>query len=587
MASLTELLTDSALQRLAFGRSYDRGRRYFEHGMVKSLSEFGGKLVARVRGAELYEVGLWAEEGLAHECTCPVGADGLFCKHCVAAGLEWLERQADGEPVDDEDMPVRPGYVTRDELREHLRGLDRKTLADMLMRQAEHDPEFAERLTTRAALSRPGGPGKKFLRKAITDATRPHGGLYGRATTAFAERIRNALEPVWAMAGSDRGAEALELAEHALNRVIKAMGQADDSNDGRMRNLLREVQELHREACRAARPEPRALARELFNTAVNSDWEVFLHAAETHAEVLGKQGLAEYRRLAEKAWQQLPALKPGQENDDGPHRRFTLTAMMEALARTSGDIEELVAVMARDLSCEYRFLEIAHVYKDAGQDDRALEWAEKGLAAFPQRTDSRLRKFLFEEYLTRGRPNEAMNLAWAEFTDSPYEHKFQELRKSAERIGQWPTWREEAVEFLRERAAGERRDKKQEEWGWGHQPHVQALVEVLLAQGEPDRAWQEAQGAQLPAEVWLRLAQAREKTHPADAVVVYRRHAERLMTGATGKRYEQVVRYLLRVGRLMTTLGQAEQFGRYLAGFRAQHKRKWSLMRLLDSAKWP
>ncbi|UCG43480.1 MAG: SWIM zinc finger family protein, partial [candidate division WOR-3 bacterium] len=441
MANLKELLTDSALQRLAFGRSYDRGRRYFEDGMVESLSEFGGKLVARVRGAELYAVRLWPEQGLAHECTCPVGADGLFCKHCVAAGLEWLERQADGEPMDDEDMSVRPAHVTLDELRDYLRGLDRETLADVLMRQAEHDPEFAERLTTRAALSRPEGPGKKFLRKAITDATRPHASLYGRATTAFAERVRNSLEPVWALAASGRGDEALELAEHAMNRVIKAMGQVDDSNDGCMGCLLSEVEELHLEACRAARPEPRALARELFNRAVNSDWEVFLRAAETHAEVLGEEGLAEYRRLAEKAWRRLPALKPGQESKDGPYRRPILTMMMQALARTSGDIEELVAVMAKDLSCEYRFLEIAQVYKDAGQDDRALEWAEQGLAAFPDRTDSRLRRFLFEEYLTRVRPKEAMNLAWAEFTDSPYEHKFQELRKSAERIGQWPTWR--------------------------------------------------------------------------------------------------------------------------------------------------
>ncbi|UCG43614.1 MAG: hypothetical protein JSU73_03080, partial [candidate division WOR-3 bacterium] len=64
-------------------------------------------------------------------------------------------------------------------------------------------------------------------------------------------------------------------------------------------------------------------------------------------------------------------------------------------------------------------------------------------------------------------------------------------------------------------------------------------------------------------------------------------YVEWLMTGTTGKRYEDVVRYLLRVGRLMAALGQAEQFGQYLAEFRAKHKRKWSLMQLLDSAKWP
>lgn len=39
------------------------------------------------------------------------------------------------------------------------------------------------------------------------------------------------------------------------------MGQTDDSDDGSMRDLLREVQRLHLEACRAARPAPGALAR--------------------------------------------------------------------------------------------------------------------------------------------------------------------------------------------------------------------------------------------------------------------------------------------------------------------------------------
>lgn len=112
LTPLSEALTDAALRSLADGKSHDRGRRCFEQGMVEHLPEFDGKLTARVRGGELYRVKLWAEAGLAHECTCPVGADGLFCKHCVAAGLEWLERRADGEPFGDDEVPARPEHVS-------------------------------------------------------------------------------------------------------------------------------------------------------------------------------------------------------------------------------------------------------------------------------------------------------------------------------------------------------------------------------------------------------------------------------------------------------------------------------------------
>jgi len=591
LQTLVQVLTDAALEREAYGKSYYRGQWYFEHGMVESLSEFGGKLTARVRGSELYQVRLWSEAGLAHECSCPVGADGLFCKHCVAAGLEWLARQADGEPLDEGEVESKPDRVTHNELRAYIEKQDRATLVDVLWRQVEQDPELAERLAMRAAVSRPGGPGKAYLRKVITDATRPHSGLYGRATTAFAEGIRNALEPVRALADSGRGTEALELAEYALGRVMKAMGNADDSNDGCMGDLLAEAQDLHAAACRAARPEPKALARRLFATAMDSDWNVFAHAAEVYADVLGPTGIAEYRRLAEGAWQRLPPLKPGRDKSDNEFvRRFTITAIMESLAKVSGDIEELVRVKARDLSGAFCFLEIAQVYQGAGLADKALEWAEKGLAAFPSETDSRLREFLFDEYLRRGRENEAMNLAWAEFTDDPTAEAYQELKKQAERVKQWPTWREEALEFLRERAAKEKKQKvgKQvREWGWCYSTHTEALVEILLAENAPDAAWDEARGAHLDAEVWLRLADERAKTKPADAVEVYKQQIERLMTGLEGKKYDEAVRHLLKVARLMKGMGKTDQFKAYLAEFRADYKRKRSLMGLLDSARWP
>jgi uncharacterized Zn finger protein len=41
-------------------------------------------------------VRLWAEDGLVFSCDCPLGLDGEFCKHCVAAGLAWLEGDFSG-----------------------------------------------------------------------------------------------------------------------------------------------------------------------------------------------------------------------------------------------------------------------------------------------------------------------------------------------------------------------------------------------------------------------------------------------------------------------------------------------------------
>ena len=52
---------------------------------------------------------------LAGSCTCPVGREGLFCKHCVAVGLVWLERERD--------TGVPASAPTRSELRERRAAL--------------------------------------------------------------------------------------------------------------------------------------------------------------------------------------------------------------------------------------------------------------------------------------------------------------------------------------------------------------------------------------------------------------------------------------------------------------------------------
>ena len=41
-----------------------------------------------MRGSATYKVQLWMNDGeLEFACSCPVGPDGMFCKHAVAVAL--------------------------------------------------------------------------------------------------------------------------------------------------------------------------------------------------------------------------------------------------------------------------------------------------------------------------------------------------------------------------------------------------------------------------------------------------------------------------------------------------------------------
>ncbi|MBI4279371.1 MAG: SWIM zinc finger family protein, partial [Armatimonadetes bacterium] len=89
--TLAEVLHERALRRMADTASFWRGTEYFAQRRVRGLIEQAGTVTAPVQGTQRYLVTLWPEgDELAYSCTCPVGEDGLFCKHCVAVGLAWL-----------------------------------------------------------------------------------------------------------------------------------------------------------------------------------------------------------------------------------------------------------------------------------------------------------------------------------------------------------------------------------------------------------------------------------------------------------------------------------------------------------------
>jgi hypothetical protein len=61
--------------------------------------------------------------------------------------------------------------------------------------------------------------------------------------------------------------------------------------------------------------------------------------------------------------------------------------MMESIARTSGDLDTLIAIKSRNLAYPYNFLEVAELHRESGRPDEALEWAERGLNSFSDRPD--------------------------------------------------------------------------------------------------------------------------------------------------------------------------------------------------------
>ncbi|HKY26638.1 MAG TPA: hypothetical protein VJM12_01690 [Pyrinomonadaceae bacterium] len=385
------------LKRLATTRSFARGEAYFKDGRVHSLAAHEGTCTAIVRGQDDYSVTFRStNHEINYSCDCPIGLEGEFCKHLVAVGLASLNLAPDSEGE-----PTNRKRTASNDLRAYLERQDKHTLVAMLAREAMDNRSLRDRLLLEAVQSNPAGLDITAYRQAIARATRTNGFVDYHSAYDFTRRILQVTDSIAALLNDGHAQAVIELTEYALARLEKAIGNMDDS-DGYMSDILPELQNLHHRACLDVRPEPCALARRLFEWEINSDWEFFYGTAETYADVFGAEGLAEYRRLAESEWTKIPQLDPGEKDDERSTRRFRITSIMESLARQSNDSDALVEIKRRDLSHAYAFLKIAEIYREAGQQDKALAWAEQGIKSFP-RADSRLVEFLAVEYHRRSR----------------------------------------------------------------------------------------------------------------------------------------------------------------------------------------
>jgi uncharacterized Zn finger protein len=260
---------------------------------------------------------------------------------------------------------------------------------------------------------------------------------------------------------------------------------------------------------------------------------------------------------------------------------------MEALARHSDDPDSLVEIKRRDLSHAYSFLQIAEIYREAGQHDKALDWAEQGIKSFP-RADSRLVEFLAVEYHRRSRHDDAMTLIWNQFVAWPFLKNYQELKAHALKVRpdrDWPAWRDKALTHLRSVIEKEKQQEKtsKNHWHWAGHADNSRLVEVFLWEKRYDEAWQEACAGGCSSGLWVRVAAAREEKDPGDAVPIYKEMIAPTLKHANNAAYEEAVKLLQKIRELMGRLDRVTEFEDYLVALRVEYKRKRNFIKLLDT----
>ena len=559
------------LRALGGDTVFARGVAYHRDGRVEIVTLDEIRVTARVSGTEAYRCQLVGTgQNFSGECSCPAFVDWGFCKHLVAtalavnslgpAGLETIARRFAA-------------------IREHLRNKGVDALVEMVLSFAEGDPSLLEQLELSAEAAT--ADDKTLLaqfKKAITEATRADDDIDYFEMREWAEGIDNVLDHVAALVANGRAALALQLVDFFLARMDQALGEVDNSDGGGGAAYARAL-EIHLAACQQVKPDPIELARKLFAREVGSDWDFFHAASETYEDVLGDAGLAEYRRLANEAWQ---TTKPPRsaarhaEGDDQSGMRYRLGGILERFAERDGDIDGVIAIRAKDLSSASAYLGIANLCLDHDRGQEALKWVEEGLWKFEDNPNEPLALLASDLYMRAGRKDDAQKLLWRIFERRPNMHTYERLKAVAGAdTALVDAVRDRAMAWLRSQL-GKPTDRSDR---WRSPAYL--LVELTMMEGLLADAWAVVNQYGCHAALLKQLAEASENSHPAEVLKTYADRVEQSVRIGGQGNYEAACELLGRMRRIRKAVGETGQHATYLAELKSRHKAKRNFMKLL------
>ncbi len=309
-----------------------------------------------------YDVELGIQDGKpSWSCSCPVGEDGSFCKHCVAvalvAGADVDSGGDDASRHAGRDDDARLGGAVsgddrgsdgEDDVRAYLDALPAERLVDLLGEQVAQDWRLRERLVAEASAATGRGVDVATWRRRI-EAGFDGGDFVPYAEAAgWAAGVDEVLDGLYDVLAAGHADAVVVLAEHAHRLADEAVQYVDDS-DGWLSGISERIGDLHRRACEEGNPDPVELAGRLVDLELTSELDAFHRAAAHYADVLGAAGITEYRRLVEPRWRALgPADDPRDANWTD---RYRAREAMMGVALATGDPEQVIEVKGATSGC--------------------------------------------------------------------------------------------------------------------------------------------------------------------------------------------------------------------------------------------
>jgi len=590
-------LTDAVIRQHTSPESFERGRDYFEQGAVLRVVRRGSELLADVEGSQYtpYRVRIVLDPGgvSGAACTCPYDWGG-WCKHIAAALLYCIH-----EP---EEVDERPG------IEETLSGLEPEQLQALVLKLVEQRPDLVELIESYALAAtapRPQEPGERAARQrrtpidpevfrrqvraALHSLDRVRGSdAYWHVGSVVAE-VREVLERAQEFLEAGDGHNALLVVDAVTEEYMNGWVYLDGSN-GETGDFFSDLAPVWTEALLAAdlTPEQRhtwaeKLAHwqeELDDYGLEGTFDAALAAAEQgwdypplqrvlrgegEGELTGGREAAHEDELVEARLRILDRQERHEEYlrlaaAEGEVQRYA--CMLVKLGR----VQEAVECGLASLSAPGEALALARALREKGAIGEAVRVARHGLDLSDGWAKAPLARWLSEVAASAGRPEQALEAALVAFREDPSLAAYQAVEALAG--ARWAQLRDELLDHLRRTGV----------------PREDAQVEIFLHEGLIDDAV--AVVEKHPSYGLVEpVVDAAMESRPDWAISACRGQAEPIMDEGRSRQYHHAARWLEKARAAYKAAGREAEWIEYLESLIARHKRKYSLVPLLEALK--
>ena len=593
-------MTEAMIRLNSSEISFARGQEYFQEHRVTSLILRGSLLIGEVLGSEVEPYLVRCQFGASGitsaTCTCPYTLGG-WCKHIVATCLTYVHSP--------ELLEERP---TLDSL---LATLNRDQLQTILMQLVDSEYHLLDRIETQVELLKPQGEAavlandisakqhavdSKAIRRQVKSAL--HSLERMRASEAYwqvgavVNEVRQVLDQAWERINAGDGQDAIPILE-AITEAYTAEWETLDDSDGDASDFFEDLGTAWTEALLTAPLSPQE----------RTSWAAKLESWQEEVDAYGvDDAFGAAIDAAKQGWDYAPLKRVFQGNithegawaGESPIWADVLTiarlhvlqrqerfqdylSLAEAAGQTElyvtmlvhlGRIEEATTYGMSHLALPSEALALAQALWARGEYERGLQIAEHGLTFQSDQMSSKapLAKWLREAASEKGDTIRALAAAIAAYEAElslPNYHRVAELAGD-----HWPEIRARLLEYTRQTPAY----------------YQQGKVDVFLSEGLIDDAI--AQAMPYASHTLLeQIADAAILTHPDWVIQTGKKEAEEIMNGGKSSYYRSAANWLKRVRDAYHAQDKAAEWQAYLEATIATHKRKYTLVPLLESLR--